>query len=77
METTSTSTPVSSEQFKITGDWKIQSKNLKAKFSQLTDGDLQFEAGKENELLQRMEVRLNKKRDEVIDLIKKAEEHKN
>ncbi len=60
------------ETFKITGDWKIQSKELKAKFNQLTDDDLKFETGKENELLTRIENRLHKKRDEVIALINKG-----
>lgn len=60
------------ETFKITGDWKTQSKELKAKFNQLTDDDLKFETGKENELLTRIENRLHKKRDEVIALINKG-----
>lgn len=59
--------------FKITGDWNVQSKQLKAKFSQLTDSDLKFETGKENELLSRVETRLNKKREEVINIIKKGQ----
>jgi hypothetical protein len=63
--------------FQITGDWSEQSKNLKAKFVHLTDGDLQFEVGKENEMLQRMEARLYISRDEVISLIKNNEAGKN
>lgn len=59
--------------FKITGDWKEQAKQLKAKFAQLTDADLKFEAGKENELLKRLEQRLNKNREEVINIIKKVQ----
>ena len=62
-----------SETFKITGNWDVQSKQLKEKFSQLTDADLKFETGKENELLSRVENRLNKKRDEVINIIKKTQ----
>ena len=62
-----------SETFKITGNWDVQSKQLKEKFSQLTDADLKFETGKENELLFRVETRLNKKRDEVINIIKKTQ----
>lgn len=62
-----------SETFKITGNWDVQSKQLKEKFSQLTDADLKFETGKENELLSRVETRLNKKRDEVINIIKKTQ----
>ncbi|HPH81660.1 MAG TPA: hypothetical protein PL185_03760 [Flavobacteriales bacterium] len=62
----------STENFKISGDWNVQSKNLKEKFSSLTDADLKFETGKENELLTRIETKLNKKRDEVINIIKKG-----
>lgn len=62
-----------SETFKITGNWDVQSKQLQEKFSQLTDADLKFEAGKENELLGRVESRLNKKREEVINIIKKTQ----
>jgi len=39
---------------------------LKEKYSQLTDADLKFEAGKENELLGKVETKLNKKREEVL-----------
>jgi hypothetical protein len=71
------------ETFKITGNWANQSKTLKGKFPQLTDADLKFETGKENELLGRVETRLkllgrvetrlNKKREEVINIIKKGQ----
>jgi len=61
------------EPFKITGDWNVQSKNLKQKFSQLTDGDLKFETGKEDDLLKRIETRLNKKREEVVNIIRKGQ----
>lgn len=59
--------------FKITGNWADQSKELKSKFSQLTDADLKFETGKENDLLKRVEARLNKNREEVINIIKKGQ----
>ena len=61
------------ETFKITGNWANQSKTLKGKFPQLTDADLKFETGKENELLGRVETRLNKKREEVINIIQKGQ----
>lgn len=60
------------ETFKITGNWNDQTAVLKEKFPQLTDADLKFESGKENDLLKRVETRLNKKRDEVINIIKKG-----
>jgi hypothetical protein len=63
----------STEPFKMTGDWKGQSKQLKLKYAQLTDQDLVFEVGKENNLLKRIETRLNKKREEVINIIKKVQ----
>jgi len=56
--------------FRITGDWNVQSKKLKEKYSQLTDDDLKYEAGKENELLNRVQTRLNKKREEVITILR-------
>jgi hypothetical protein len=61
------------EPFKIVGDWAVQSKKLREKFSQLTDEDLKFEPGKEVDLLTRLETRLNKRRDEVINIIKKGQ----
>lgn len=61
------------EAFKITGNWADQSKVLQDKFAQLTDEDLKFESGKENELLKRVETRLNKKREEVINIIRKGQ----
>lgn len=62
-----------SEAFQVTGNWENQSKELKSKFSQLTDEDLKFEKGKENELLIRVENRLNKQREEVIHIIQKVQ----
>lgn len=58
------------EGFKIT-NWNESSKKLKEQFSQLTDADLKFEPGKEDELLNRIEKRINKRRSEVIDMINK------
>lgn len=73
MDTTHTNSP---EVFKVTGDWKAQSKQLKEKFPQLTDADLTFENGKEHDMLKKVETRLNKKREEVINIIKKVQAEK-
>lgn len=62
--------------FKITGDWDAQAKQLKNKFSQLTDSDVKFETGKESELLGRLQSKLNKKREEVIQIIQKGQPEK-
>jgi hypothetical protein len=63
----------SNETFKITGDWDLQSKKLKESFPQLTDSDLIFETGKENDLLNKVERRLNKKRQDVINIIRRGQ----
>jgi hypothetical protein len=60
------------EEFKITGNWAEQAKALKAKFPKLSDADLKFEAGKEEQLLLRLTSALNKKKEEVVSLIKKG-----
>lgn len=61
------------EGFKITGNWEKRTKQLKHKFSQLTDADLKYETGKDEELLKRLGTRLNKGREEVINIIRKEE----
>lgn len=71
-----TSKKTNEETFKIIGDWKVQSTVLQEKFPQLKDSDLKFEIGRESDLLARIESRLNKKRDEVINIIKKGQPHK-
>lgn len=60
------------DSFKISENWESQAKKLKAKYSSLTDADLKFVAGKENDLLNRIGVRLNKKREEVIEILNKG-----
>jgi hypothetical protein len=64
------------EAFKMNGNWDSQSKQLKKKYAQLTDADLKFETGKENELLSRIEARLKKTREDVIGIIKKSQPEK-
>ena len=64
------------ETFKMTGNWDVQSKELKKKYSKLTDSDLKFETGKEDELLKRVEARLGKKREEVINIIRELQPEK-
>lgn len=65
-----------SEPFKVSGDWNLQSETLREKFPQLTDADLNFQIGKDEELLTRVITRLNKKREEVINIITKGQPKK-
>lgn len=62
--------------FRISGDWSIQKKHLKEKYSQLTDEDLKFNSGNENDLINRMEARLHKDRSQVIEIIQQARKSK-
>lgn len=59
-------------QFKVKGNWSVQSKQLKEKCLQLTESDLMFEAGNEDALLKRLEVSLNKDRNAVINIITRS-----
>jgi hypothetical protein len=58
--------------FTIKGDWAAQSKAMKVTFSQLTDADLKWEKGKEEELVKRLMNRLGKKHDEIVHLLKRG-----
>ncbi len=76
METKAKAKPKkATEEFKITGNWAEQAKALKAKFPKLTDADLKFETGKEAQLITRLTTALDKKKEEVITLIKKGTTH--
>jgi hypothetical protein len=61
------------DNFKVSGDWAAQSKALKSRFSLLTDSDLQLEPGKDIEMLDRIQQRLNKNREDAIRIIRSAE----
>ena len=49
----------------LKGDWNIVKGKLKQKYAQLTDDDLRYVEGKEEELLGRIQKRTGKTRDEL------------
>ena len=55
----------------IKGNWNEKKGKLKQQFSKLTDDDLMFVEGKEEELIGRIQKRLGKSKDEVKELINK------
>ena len=59
--------------FKMTGNWKDQAKQLKTKYNELTDEDLTFEPGNENDLFKKIETKLHKNRNEVENIIRKVQ----
>ncbi|MDX1640246.1 MAG: CsbD family protein [Balneolaceae bacterium] len=56
----------------IKGNWNEKKGKLKQQFSELTDDDLMFAEGKEEELVGRIQKRLGKSKEEVRELIRKA-----
>jgi uncharacterized protein YjbJ (UPF0337 family) len=56
-------------QFK--GSWNELKGKLKQQYGNLTDDDLAFSEGKEDELLGRLQQRLGKSKDEVRQMIEK------
>lgn len=56
----------------IKGNWNEKKGKLKQQFSKLTDDDLMFVEGKEDELVGRIQKRLGKSKDEVREIIRKA-----
>ena len=53
----------------VTENWDAQKSKLIAKFPTLTDEDLQFEEGKKDEMLNRVQVKLGKTKEEIAMVI--------
>ena len=52
----------------IKGNWNKQKGKLKQQFALLTDNDLLFEEGKEDEMLGRLQIKLGKTKDELLKI---------
>lgn len=57
--------------FKMAGDWDMQTKSIRNQHPRLTTLDLRFEDGKEKELIMRMGMRLNKNTADIINILKR------
>ena len=55
----------------IKGNWKEISGKLKQKYANLTDDDLLFKEGKEEELLGKLQNKLGKTKEEIRNLLQK------
>lgn len=51
----------------LKGNWNVIKGKLKQKYAQLTDDDLTFVDGKEDELLGRLQTRLGKTKEQIRD----------
>ena len=59
------------EKLKIKGSWNEMKGKLKQKYGELTDDDLVFAEGKEDELYGRLQKRLGKTKDQIREEIEK------
>jgi uncharacterized protein YjbJ (UPF0337 family) len=59
---------------KFTGNWNELKGKLKQKYAQLTDDDLMYAEGKEDELLGRLQKKLGQTKDEIRKLIAELEQ---
>jgi uncharacterized protein YjbJ (UPF0337 family) len=57
---------------RIKGNWNEIKGVLKKQFSTLTDSDLTYISGKEDELIGRLQSKLGKTKDDIIEIINKA-----
>lgn len=53
----------------VKGNWNEQKGKLKQKFSVLTDNDLMYEEGKQDEMWGKIQKKLGKTKDQLLDLI--------
>ncbi|AWW00377.1 CsbD family protein [Arcticibacterium luteifluviistationis] len=56
---------------KVRGNWNVIKGKLKQEYGELTDDDLAYEEGKEDELLGRLEVKLGKTKDDINNVVAK------
>ncbi len=53
----------------IKGNWNEQKGKLKQKFASLTDDDLMFAEGKEEEMLGKLQIKLGKSKEELRKIL--------
>ncbi len=58
-------------ELKIKGNWNEMKGKLKKQFAMLNDDDLQFQEGREDELIGRLQQKLGKSKDEVRKMLAK------
>ena len=56
----------------LQGDWNIIKGKLKQRYAELTEDDLTYVEGAEDELFGRLQRKLGKTKEEILDSVKKA-----
>lgn len=59
------------DDLRIKGNWNKIKGELKKKYGELTEDDLVYAEGEEDELIGRIQQKLGKAKNEVIDIIRK------
>ncbi len=58
------------DKLELKGKWNELKGKAKQQYADLTDDDLTYEEGKDDELLGRLQQKLGKTRDQVVDWLK-------
>ncbi len=58
------------DKLELKGNWNETKGKLKQAYGDLTEDDLQYAEGKEDELVGRLQQKLGKTRDEVVKMIR-------
>jgi uncharacterized protein YjbJ (UPF0337 family) len=58
------------DKLEIKGNWNELKGKIKQKYADLSDDDLKYEEGKDDELLGRLQKKIGKGRQELVDWIK-------
>jgi len=56
----------------LKGKWNVIKGTLKQQFATLTDNDLLYDDGSEDEIIGRLQVKLGKTKQEILDILEKA-----
>lgn len=64
-------TNMNMEKLEIKGAWNEMKGKLKQKYAQLTDDDLTYEEGREDEMYGRLQKKLGKTRDEIREELRR------
>jgi uncharacterized protein YjbJ (UPF0337 family) len=60
---------MNSKEFKLKGNWNELKGKIKQQYGELTDDDLVYEEGKDDELVGRIQKKIGKTKDQVIEWI--------
>ncbi|MCU7496298.1 MAG: CsbD family protein [Ignavibacteria bacterium] len=58
------------DRLELKGNWNIIKGRLKQKYGNLTDDDLRYEEGKDDELIGRIQKKTGQSREEIINYIR-------